>query len=407
MNSDPEISLLIPETDIVNPEISIVVPALNESLTIGQFVDWCLEGLQKANVKGEILIVDSSTDNTAEIALKKGARVLRTPKRGLGRAYIDAISHIRTNSIIMGDCDCTYDFREISKFVEKFRQGYEFIMGSRFKGYIEPKSMPLLHQYFGTPVTTSILNWIYSSHFSDIHCGMRGITKNALIQMKLNSQGWEYASEMVLKSVHLKLSTTEVPIRFLKDQDGRVSHHKRSGFLSPWKAGWTNLKTMFIFGADVFLYKPGITLLVLGLLLLLPLSFGPLQIGSITLSLHWMLLGLTLSVLGIQCFYLGVLASLFFDHSRQKTMKWLQVFRYNRSVTISLILGSFGLILTLPLITEYIQNDFKLPFGVQISSHLAVTGLFLMIGSFLNFTFTLVLHASSLTLGDRTIHARA
>src|SRR5580698_4595271 len=208
---DPELELLIPEGDVPSPEISIVIPALNEQLTIGDFIDWCKEGLKKAGVSGEILIVDSSTDRTSEIGLSKGARVLKAPKRGLGRAYIDSLPYIRGKYLLLGDCDCTYDFREIAPFVQKFRAGAEFIMGSRFRGYIEPGSMPPLHRYLGTPVTTWILNVIFSSHFSDIHCGMRGISTDALRRMGLRSQSWEYASEMVLKSVHMDLATEQVP----------------------------------------------------------------------------------------------------------------------------------------------------------------------------------------------------
>ena len=121
--------------------------------------------------------------------------------------------------------------------------------------------MPPLHRYLGTPVTTWILNVIFGSRFSDIHCGMRGITKEALGRMDLRSQSWEYASEMVLKSVHMSLRTEEVPIRFLKDREGRLSHHKRSGWFSPWQAAWINLRAMFVYGADFFLFKPGLVLL--------------------------------------------------------------------------------------------------------------------------------------------------
>ena len=164
---DQEISLLIPEDDVADPEFSIVIPALNEQLTIAEFIAWCKQGLQAAGISGEILIVDSSKDKTAEIAHANGARVLRTPKRGLGRAYMDAIPYIRGKYVIMGDCDCTYDFRELQPFAEKFRNGAEFVMGSRFQGYIEPGSMPPLHRYLGTPVTTWILNVIFSSHIGE------------------------------------------------------------------------------------------------------------------------------------------------------------------------------------------------------------------------------------------------
>ena len=109
----------------MDPEVSIVIPAVNEELCISDFVAWCHEGLRKAGVNGEILIVDSSTDRTPELALAGGARVLRTPKRGLGRAYIDTIPFIRGQYVIMGDADCTYDFRNLDGFVTKLRDGYE------------------------------------------------------------------------------------------------------------------------------------------------------------------------------------------------------------------------------------------------------------------------------------------
>ncbi|HXN33195.1 MAG TPA: glycosyltransferase family 2 protein [Polyangiaceae bacterium] len=394
---DPELVLSLPEGDVEDPEISIVVPALNEQLTIGEFVDWCQEGLKKAGIRGEILIVDSSTDTTGEIALSKGARVLKSPKRGLGRAYIDSLPFIRGKYVLMGDCDCTYDFRELGVFVAKFRAGAEFIMGSRFRGYIEPGAMPPLHRYLGTPVTTWILNVLFSSHFSDIHCGMRGITKASLERMGLRSQSWEYASEMVLKSVHMKLKTDEVPIRFLKDKEGRLSHHKRSGWFSPWAAAWINLRAMFVYGAAFFLYRPGFVLTAIGAALTLPLSFGPVRVGSVVFSLHWMLLGLTLATLGLQCIYLGILTQVFFDYSGETTKRWFERFAYTRTVLIAAGLFTIGLALTGWLLVYYLRHQFLLsPEGP--ANYLGVTGLLLMIAGFMTFTFTLLLHSTSVVV---------
>jgi glycosyltransferase involved in cell wall biosynthesis len=388
---DPEVELKVPAEDVADPELSIVIPALNEQLTIEDFVTWCHEGMKKASVRGEILIVDSGADRTTELALAGGARVLRTPKRGLGRAYLDALPYIRGKYVLMGDCDCTYDFRELAPFVEKFRGGAEFVMGSRFRGYIEPGAMPPLHRYLGTPVTTWILNTIFSSHFSDIHCGMRGITKEALGRMDLRSQSWEYASEMVLKSVHMQLKTEEVPIRFLKDREGRLSHHKRSGWFSPWFAAWINLRAMFVYGADFFLFKPGIVLLTLGSLLTFPLSFGPVTLGPITFSLHWMLLGVSLAILGLQCLFMGILAQVFFDYSGEVTRKWFRRFRYTRAVSLSALLFTVGLVFTLLLTVSYVQHGFLLP---DTTNNLGFTGLLLMIMGFMSFTFTLILHST-------------
>src|SRR3954470_4178902 len=195
-------------------ELSIVIPAMNEEITVGEFMEWCKEGIERAGVTAQILIVDSSTDNTPKIVLEHGGEVLRAPKRGVGRAYMDAIPYIRGKWILMGDADLTYDFREIAPFVQEFRNGAEFIMGSRFRGSIEKGAMPKLHRYFGTPLTTWILNRIYGSRYSDIHCGMRGLTRSALERIDLKSQSWEYASEMVLKAARLKLRTPTFPSNF-------------------------------------------------------------------------------------------------------------------------------------------------------------------------------------------------
>ncbi|MDX2051017.1 MAG: glycosyltransferase family 2 protein [Polyangiaceae bacterium] len=396
--ADPEVSLHVPEKDVAAPELSIVIPALNEQLTISDFVEWCHEGMKKAGVSGEILIVDSGKDQTLELALAGGARVLKTPKRGLGRAYQDALPFIRGKYVVMGDCDCTYDFRELAPFVEKFRGGAEFVMGSRFRGFIEPGAMPPLHRYLGTPVTTWILNTIFSSYFSDIHCGMRGITKEALERMDLRSQSWEYASEMVLKSVHMQLRTEEVPIRFLKDRDGRLSHHKRSGWFSPWHAAWINLRAMFIYGADFFLFKPGLVLLTLGLLLTFPLSLGPVTLGPITFSLHWMLLGMSLALLGLQCVYMGILAQVFFDYGGAVTAKWFQRFSYTRAVALSALMFIVGLGFAGLLTYSYLANGYRLPAS---TNNLGFTGLLLMIMGFMTFTFTLILHSTAVAVRRR------
>lgn len=394
---DPEVELLLPANDVAEPELSIVIPALNEQLTIADFVAWCHEGMKKAGIVGEILIVDSGKDKTTELALAGGARVLRTPKRGLGRAYIDALPYIRGKYVLMGDCDCTYDFRELAPFVEKFRGGAEFVMGSRFRGYIEPGSMPPLHRYLGTPVTTWILNIIFGSRFSDIHCGMRGITRDGLARMDLRSQSWEYASEMVLKSVHMGLRTEEVPIRFLKDREGRLSHHKRSGWFSPWAAAWINLRAMFVYGADFFLYKPGFVLLFLGLLLTLPLSFGTVTLGPVTFDLHWMLLGLSLSTLGLQCVYMGILSQIFFDWSGETTAKWFRRFPYTRTVGIAAALFAAGLGCGALLTRAYVHNGYHLLPGAAVNN-LGATGLLLAIVGFMTFTFTLILHSTAVAV---------
>lgn len=379
---------LVPDSAVLKPvELSLVVPALNEEITVGEFVEWCKEGLAQTGVSGQILIVDSSTDRTTEIVLQHGGEVLRTPKRGLGRAYIDAIPFIRGRWIVMGDADLTYDFRELRPFVEAFQEGAEFVMGSRFRGSIEEGAMPGLHRYFGTPFTTWILNRIYHSRYSDIHCGMRGITRGAMDQIDLKSQSWEYASEMVLKAARLRLPTTEVPVKFYKDRAGRLSHHRRMGWLSPWAAGWLNLKVMLVYTPDSFLLKPGFILMGLGLLLSCALAAGPLKIGPIGFNLHWMLLGVTSATLGYSCIQIGVAARIMHRLRPGIAERVQNLLTYDRGMIIaggSLLLG---FVLVGSLLWHYVSGGLRL---VSIS-HPAILGLLLIVLGFQTFCFTLLL----------------
>ena len=380
-------------------EVSIVVPALNEEITVGEFVDWCKEGLKRANVSGQILIVDSSTDRTPEIVLAHGGEVLRTPKRGLGRAYIDAADYIRGKWIIMGDADLTYDFRELTPFVEAFRQGAEFVMGSRFRGSIEKGAMPGLHRYFGTPLTTWILNRIYRSRYSDIHCGMRGLTRPAFERIDLKSQSWEYASEMVLKAARLNLTTAEVPVKFYKDREGRFSHHRRMGWLSPWIAGWLNLKVMLVYTPDSFLLKPGILLTIIGAVIAIALAAGPLTIGGVGFSLYWMLFGVTCVTLGYSSIQIGVLARVMHGLRPRSLKRLRNVLSYDRGMLLAGSCVVVGSVLLGILVYRYLHSHFQL-FEI---SHPAIFGLLLIIVGFQTFCFTLLLEMAQRVAPERRL----
>ena len=384
---------ILPEGAIAEPvELSIVIPAMNEKITVGEFVDWCHEGLKKAGIKGQILIVDSSSDETPNIVLEHGGEVLRTPKRGLGRAYIDAIPFIRGKWIIMGDADLTYDFRFVDGFLAKFREGYEFIMGSRFKGTIEDGAMPPLHRYFGTPATTWMLNFIYGSRFSDIHCGMRGVTLEAFNRMRMRSQSWQYASEMIIKSIHLRLRRSEVPIVFHKDREGRVSHYRRNGPFGAWYAGWVTLQALCTYGADFFLFKPGICLGVFGTLGVALLFNGPVTIGPLGLSLHWMLLFTLCAVVGFQSSLMGLLAKAIYDSEKQRSPAWMKYFTFTRLVLVSAGLMLLGAASGSSLIYDYIHEGLRLE-AVGSSSYRAVAGIGLILTGAIYFTFGLVFNA--------------
>ena len=248
--------------------------------------------------------------------------------------------------------------------------------------------MPPLHRYFGTPLTTWILNRIYRSHYTDIHCGMRGVTREALGRIDLKSQSWEYASEMVLKAARLELRIAEVPVKFYKDREGRLSHHRRMGWLSPWIAGWLNLKVMLVYSPDSFLLMPGFLLLGGGLTLSTLLAvLGPFDIGPIGFNLHWMLLGVTCSSLGYSCIQIGIVARIM--HGLRSgiavsVQRWLA---YDRGMLVAGLGVAAGLSLVGRFGWHYIQGGLRLE---QIS-YSGIFGLLLIVLGFQTFGFTLLL----------------
>jgi len=382
--------LEVPSSDCISPAITILVPAMNEEETIETFIAWCHEGLEDAGVDGEIIIVDSSTDKTPQLAVAGGSRVLHTEAHGLGAAYIEGIKWIRGDFVILGDADCTYDFRKLSAFVEAWRSGSSFVMGSRFKGSIEPGSMPKLHQYFGTPVTTWLLNRIFGSDFSDIHCGMRGVDAGALRAMTISSPSWQYASEMIIKSVEMELPTSEVAINFYADRGARESHMKRKGRLEPFRAGWQNVKAMLTYGAPYFLLRPGQLVFLLGMLLFFVPALGPVSIGSVQFSSTTQLVGAFLILLGLQMVLLAQVARGVTDYRGVKRARLSMRFDLDRMLVFCSSMGITGILMLVPLMNAYVQNNLRLDSLVPWETSLAIGGVTLLVASFCLFTASLV-----------------
>jgi glycosyltransferase involved in cell wall biosynthesis len=242
-------------------DVSIVVPTKNEEVTAKLFIEWCKEGFAKSKVQGEIIFLDSSSDRTPQIAAQNGARVIKVTKPGLGAAYKAGQGKVMGKWVILGDADCTYDFREISDFIDALQNGNDFVMGNRFTGSIEKGSMPLHHQYFGSPSTSFIFKHSLGIPIGDIHCGMRALTQDLYNKLPFLEEGWEYATEMIISARNLDAKMVEIPIEFLKEPEGRISHHKRSSWLSPFKAGWGTLRVVTTYLIDRLLLLPGLFLL--------------------------------------------------------------------------------------------------------------------------------------------------
>jgi glycosyltransferase involved in cell wall biosynthesis len=272
-------------------DVTILIPTKNEEITISDFIDWCELGFKLANVKGEIVLMDSSTDQTPQIALDREVKVVTVEEKGLGIAYLKGKNYVNGKFVILGDADCTYDFRKIEPFLTKLNEGYDLVVGNRFRGNIEKNAMPIHHQYFGSPATSFIFKHSLGIPTGDIHCGMRGLSRELFLKLPFTELGWEYASEMIVSSRNLGAKICEVPIDFLKEPEGRISHQRRNGWLTPFKAGWGTLRVTLSFSLDRLILLPGIILAGLGfvlnfLILTLNQSFLiKLGIGNLTSSI--------------------------------------------------------------------------------------------------------------------------
>lgn len=289
------------------PEVSVVIPCLNEAKSISFCVEKAVQSFQSSGLRGEVIVADNgSTDGSIEIAEKLGARVIRVEQRGYGSALRAGISASRGAFIVMGDADDSYDFGEVPRFVEMWKQGYEVVMGNRFRGEIKRGAMPWHHKYLGNPGLTTLLNLFFHAKIGDSHCGMRGFTRAVYDRMDLRSTGMEFASEFVIKAAQLGARITEIPITLWPDKRGRPPH------LRSFRDGWRHLRFMLLYAPNWLFLLPGGALVVAGLSIVFWLLPGPRQISPhIILDVHTMIFGMIFTLLGVQILSIGAFAKVF------------------------------------------------------------------------------------------------
>lgn len=341
----------------LTPDVSVLVPTMNEEVTVAAFIDMCYEGFQRAGVRGEVVLVDSSSDRTALIARERGATVIECSERGIGRAYQVGIQHVQGRYVVMGDADCTYDFREIQPFLQALEAGYEFVMGTRVKGQVEKGSRPPLHRFFGAPLTNFIFNRVIGSKFSDIHCGMRAMTREALVRINLTATGWEYASQMIIKSLRIGLRSIEVPISFLKEPEGRIGK-LQANRLEPWRAGWRTLHTVFTNRPAFFLIRPGLFSSLLFLLANILMVSGVRRFGNFQLSVNSQFVISVLALTGSAAFAMGVIADAI-DSPARRLADWSRFLTFRRTFTFLICFTFMSLLLGGVLMSRFATNSLE------------------------------------------------
>jgi len=347
-----------PATSAESVEVSVVIPCLNEAQSLALCIDKAFAAFTAADMRGEVIVSDNgSTDGSIQIAEDHGARVVHADIKGYGSALRRGIEAACGEFIVIGDADDSYDFLELPGFVAKWREGYEVVMGNRFKGGIKPGAMPWHHEYVGNPILSGLLRLLFGTDIRDSHCGMRGFTRDVYERMDVRTTGMEFASEFVIKAAKLGARMTEIPITLWPDKRGRASH------LRSFRDGWRHLRFMGLFAPNWLFLGPGALLSAVGMGLVLWLLSGPRQVGKAVLDVHTMLFGMIFVLLGLQVSFIGLFAKVFsyterFDRQPRSLERWLRRVTLEQGLVAGAVLALIGLTGDVWVFWQWAQSGF-------------------------------------------------
>jgi glycosyltransferase involved in cell wall biosynthesis len=337
--------------DRLAPDVSVVIPCLNEAQTIERCVQSVLAVFEEHGIRGEVIVADNgSTDGSPELAEQAGARVVREPRRGYGSAYLAGFGAARGDRIVMADADLTYDFAEIPRFLEKIDQGAELVIGNRMAN-IQPGAMPWLHRYVGNPVLTGILNLFFKTGVDDAHCGMRALRRDVLPRLDLRTTGMEFASEMVIRAAKEELEIAQLPIEY----------HPREGEskLSTWRDGWRHLRFLLVHSPTYLFLLPGALLTLVGSLVLLTV-LARVNVFGRQWDVHAMIAGAMLTIVGTQVIALGLCARAYgvyvLGEADALFERWRSRFRLEHGLLAGAILFTTGLVVGGVIVGKWIQR---------------------------------------------------
>lgn len=365
-------------------EVSVVIPCRDEAGTIAECVQAAREAVKQCGYDGEVIVCDNgSTDASAEAAERAGARVVRQPIWGYGAALLRGFEEARGRYLVVVDGDGTYDFTVLHRFVEPLRAGYDLVLGTRRNGQILPGAMGPVHRHLLEPLQTFLSRRFFPFRVSDVRCGMRGITAEALRRLRLGrATGMEFASEMLLEAARVGLRVMEVPVRFRPRSTGRSRRNLGDG--------WRVARQLLLLSPTRLFLWPGLGLLAAGLGLELVVLPGPLRLGAVTIDFHFMFGGGALAILGLQLVLLGVYAKTYaLIHDAGPVDPWIRRFhlRYTleRGVALGVALFGVGLVITAAIVGSWLAAGRGVLFAVRpamLALTLMVLGAEIIFASF-------------------------
>jgi glycosyltransferase involved in cell wall biosynthesis len=291
------------------PEVSVVMPCLNEADTLETCIKKALAAFEKSNIRGEVIVADNgSTDGSQEIATRAGARLVPVRFRGYGNALMGGIAAARGRYIIMGDADDSYDFGEVPRIVEKLREGYQLVQGCRLPaggGTVAPGAMPFLHRWWGNPMFSYMARHWFRTPIHDIYCGLRGFTRELYQRLDQRCTGMEFATEMIIKASLYGEKIAEVPITL--HPDGRKAHKPH---LKTFRDGWRTLRFFLLYSPRWLFLIPGFALIFVGLVGY-ALAMPGAHIGRAHFDAHTLLFASVAILCGYQSIVFAVFTKVF------------------------------------------------------------------------------------------------
>src|SRR5262245_24807554 len=347
--------------DQARVELSVVMPCLNEADTVGACIEKAMQALREYNIGGEVIVADNgSTDGSQAIAGERGARVVSVTARGYGRALMGGINAARGQFIIMGDADDSYDFREIPKFIDKLREGYDLVQGCRMPrggGRVMPGAMPFLHRWWGNPMFSLMARSWFGAPIHDVYCGLRGFTRELYERLDQRCTGREFATEMIIKSCLYNARITEIPISL--HPDGRKSHPPH---LKTFRDGWRTFRFFLMYSPRWLFYRPGIVLIICGLLGY-AVALPGLTIHGVTFDAHTLLFASLALICGEQAIIFALFTKIFAISEgllpeSEKLNRFFRLVNLERGVITGCMSLVIGLILLLIAINQWRVTHF-------------------------------------------------
>ena len=353
--------------------VSIVMPCLNEAETLGTCITKARNFLSSNRIAGEIIVADNgSTDDSVKIAHEMGAHVVHVDQKGYGSALLGGFEAAQSKYVIMGDADDSYDFSNLMPFVDALERGYDLVIGNRFKGEIMAGAMPFLHRYLGNPILSWVARLFFKSTIGDFHCGLRGLRRDVLPSLNLQTTGMEFASEMIVKASMRGLRIEEVPTVLYPDGRTRPPH------LRTWSDGWRHLKFLLLYSPRWLFLYPGIFLVIFGTIVSAFLIGGPQNIGGAILDINTLLYAAFLIIMGVQSILFSLFTYVFGINSGllprdATTENLIRQLGLEKGLLLSIGMIVVGLISSVGALVYWSQNHFG-EIDPRFSMRLAIPG---------------------------------